>query len=190
MRIVAGRFKGRRLEAPGGRELRPTSDRARESIFNVITHGLADWEGTLDGASVVDLFAGTGALGLEALSRGARHATFVDSTGAALAVVKKNAAHLGVWRETTLLKLDATRLAPPPLAAQAPCAVAFLDAPYGKELTAPALAGAARQGWLADGGMAVVEVGADEPLLTGPGFRQLDERAYGAARVVFLQYRA
>ena len=190
MRIVAGRFKGRRLEAPGGRDTRPTSDRARESIFNVISHGLADWQGALDGASVVDVFAGTGALGLEALSRGATHATFIDASGGALASLKKNAAQMGAWRETTLLKLDATRLPPPPLAAKAPCGVAFLDAPYGQELTAPALAGLARQGWIGDGSLAVVEIGAEEPLVTGPGFTQLDERTYGAAKVVFLQYRA
>jgi 16S rRNA (guanine966-N2)-methyltransferase len=190
MRIVAGRLKGRRLEAPGGSDTRPTSDRARESVFNVIQHGLADWEASLDGASVVDVFSGTGALGLEALSRGAAHATFIDNAGPALAMVKKNAAHLGVWREVTLLKLDATRLAPPPLAAKAPCQVAFLDAPYGRELTTPALNGLARQGWVGSGSLCVVEVGADEPLVAGPGFTQLDERAYGAAKVVFLQYRA
>lgn len=190
MRIVSGRLKGRRLEAPGGHELRPTSDRARESIFNVIAHGLADWSGELAGASVVDLFCGTGALGLEALSRGAAHATLIDFSQGSLALAKKNAAHLGVWREVTLLKLDATRLAPPPLAASAPCQVAFLDAPYAQELTTPALHGLARQGWLADGGLAVVETAVDEPLVTGPGFIQLDERGYGAAKVVFLQYRA
>jgi len=190
MRIVAGRHKGRRLESPGGQGTRPTSDRARESIFNVIQHGLADWQGSLEDASVVDVFSGTGALGLEALSRGARHATFIDNAGPALAMVKKNAAHLGVWKEVTMLKLDATRLAPPPLAAKAPCAVAFLDAPYEKELTTPALNGLARQGWIGLGSLCVVEVAADEALVAGPGFEQLDERAYGAAKVVFLQYRA
>ncbi len=190
MRIVAGRFKGRRLEAPGGRELRPTSERARESIFNIIEHGLTDWSGQLAGASVVDLFCGTGALALEALSRGAAHATLIDSAAPALAMAKKNAAHLGAWRETTLIKLDVTRLPPPPLAAKAPCGVAFLDAPYDQGLTAPALAALARRGWIADGGLAVVEIAADEALSTGPGFTQLNERSYGAARVVFLQYRA
>ncbi len=190
MRIVGGRFKGRQLQAPGGRDLRPTSDRTRESIFNVIAHGLNDWDGSLQEASVVDVFAGTGALGLEALSRGAAHATFIDNAGASLAALKKNAANLGAWRDATLLKLDAVRLPPPPLAAKAPCDIAFLDAPYDQELTTPALNGLARQGWIGDGSLCVVEVAADEQFVTGPGFTQMDERTYGAAKVVFLQYRA
>ena len=188
MRIVSGRFKGQRLQAPGGRELRPTSDRTRGSVFNVIIHGLREWKGSLDGTSVVDVFCGTGALGLEALSRGAAHATFIDNSQASLAVAKNNAANLVVWRETTLLKLDATRLAPPPLVAQGPCAIAFLDAPYKMEMTRPTLSGLARQGWLADGALCVVEVAADEIVSVGPCFTQLDERTYGSAKVVFLQY--
>jgi 16S rRNA (guanine966-N2)-methyltransferase len=190
MRIVAGSMKGRKLQAPGGRELRPTSERARESVFNIIEHGLADWEGELAGASVVDVFCGTGALALEALSRGATHATLIDNSPASLAMAKKNAAHLGVWRETTLIKLDATRLPPPPLAAQAPCAVAFLDAPYEKEMTQPALLGLTRKGWVGPGGLCVVEVAANEPLPLAPGFKQLDVRTWGAARVEFLMVKA
>ena len=190
MRIVGGQLKGRQLQAPGGRDLRPTSDRARESIFNVIMHGLGDWDGSLDGASVVDVFAGTGALGLEALSRGAAHATFIDNGANSLAMLKKNAAQLGAWRDATLLKLDATHLPPPPLAAKAPCGVAFLDAPYSQELTTPALNGLRRQGWIADGSLCVAEIATDEQLIAGPGFTQLDERTYGAAKVVFLQYPA
>jgi 16S rRNA (guanine966-N2)-methyltransferase len=190
VRIVAGRFKGQRLHVPGGQELRPTSDRARESMFNVIAHGLADWDGSLQDASVVDVFAGIGALGLEALSRGAAHATFIENSATSLAMIKKNAAHLGAWRDAMLLKLDATRLPPPPLAAKAPCTVAFLDAPYNQELTTPALTGLVNKGWLAAGGLAVIEIAADEPLFTAPGFTQLDVRTYGAAKVVFLQYRA
>ena len=140
MRIVAGLYKGRRLAAPAGADVRPTSDRVRESVFNVLAHGLADWHGEIAGASVVDLFCGTGALGLEALSRGADHVTLIDRAGAVLAVARKNAA-LGIEaaKRVTLLKMDASQLAPPPRAAAAPCALAFLDAPYGAGLTVPAL---------------------------------------------------
>jgi len=187
LRIVSGIYKGRKLQAPSGPDVRPTSDRARESIFNVIAHGLANWSGELDGASVVDVFCGTGAMGLEALSRGAAHATLIDSSRPALAVAKKNIAP--AWRDTMLLKMDATHLAPPPLAAQAPCGVAFVDAPYAKGLTLPSLIGLKNKGWLAPGGLAAVEIGAEEELALPLSFELLDERAYGAAKVVFLQIR-
>jgi len=189
MRIVGGTYKGRRLAAPGGDGTRPTSDRARESIFNIIQHGLAEWGGELEDASVVDVFCGTGALGLEALSRGAAHATFIDSAGPALAQAKKNAAAVGCWRDVTLIKLDATHLPPPPLVAKAPCGIAFLDAPYGRELSFPALIGLRQKGWLAAGGLAVCEVGAEEELMTPPGYEVLNQRTYGAAKVVFLHIR-
>ena len=107
MRIVAGRFKGQRLHTSSGSEMRPTLDRVRESIFNVISHGLKNWEGSLHHAFVLDVFAGTGSLGLETLSRGAAHATFIDNSSASLAITKKNAARLGMWQNITLLKLDA-----------------------------------------------------------------------------------
>lgn len=185
MRIVGGRHRGRPLKAPGGRDLRPTSDRAREAVFNILGHGAAGID--LDGASVLDAFAGTGALGLEALSRGAGHATFIDSDAQALGVVRKNVAALGEWRKATLLKVDATRVPPPPLAAQAPCALVFLDPPYGSGAAAPALAALAARGWVGDGAVCVAEVAAKEPLDPPPGFAVLDERIYGAARVVFLR---
>ncbi|MDD9878325.1 MAG: 16S rRNA (guanine(966)-N(2))-methyltransferase RsmD [Magnetovibrio sp.] len=189
MRIVGGAFRGRKLIAPKGIETRPTSDRVRESVFNVIEHGLADWAGALAGAAVVDLFAGSGALGLEAMSRGARRATFIDRAGAAAQAVKKNAAACGVWRDVTILKLDAAHLPPPPLAAEAPCQIAFLDAPYGAGLTLPALLGLRQRGWLEAGGLTVAEIGAEDELPPQPGYDVLDARTYGAAKVVFLQTR-
>ena len=139
MKIVGGAFRGRRLAAPTGHDVRPTSERTRESLFNILAHGLADWGGELKGASVVDLFCGTGALGLEALSRGAAHVTLIDSSGSVLSAARKNSA-LGInaAKRTTILKMDATMLASPPLSAQAPCAIAFLDPPYGSDLAAPA----------------------------------------------------
>lgn len=188
MRIVAGKHRGRPLMAPAGNAVRPTSDRARESVFNILVHGIPDF--AIEGASVVDVFAGTGALGLEALSRGARHATFVDSDPAALHVVRQNAARLGEWRAVTLLRLDAVRLPPPALAVKAPCRLAFLDPPYGQNLVPPALAGLASKGWLEKGAVVVAEIGAQEPFEPPKGFALVDERTYGAARLVFLRYGA
>lgn len=167
---------------------RPTADRVRESVFNILSHGpdwAPDWDG-FDGAAVLDLFAGTGALGLESLSRGAAHATFVDTDAQALLAIRRNAAALGEARAVLELRLDATRLPPPPRRAMTPAALAFLDPPYESGLAVPALSGLAGRGWLAAGGLAVVEVAALEPLPPPPGYAVADERIYGAARVVFL----
>lgn len=190
MRIIGGDFRGRRLAAPAGRDVRPTSGRVRESLFNVLMHGLADWDGELAGASVVDLFCGAGALGLEALSRGAAHVTLIDHAAPVLALARKNAAlGVGAAKRTTVLKLDATQLPPPPRIARAPCGVAFLDPPYGKGLAAPALGALKNRGWLAGGGLAAVEVAAEEELAAPRGFEVLETRTYGAAKVAFLRLR-
>jgi len=188
MRIVGGRHKGRAIKAPPGRDVRPTSDRVRESVFNILLHGIDEFD--IDGVTVLDVFSGTGALGLEALSRGAAHATFIDQDRKALAVARENAAHLKEWRNTTLLNLDATRLAPPPLAAKAPCGLAFVDAPYEKGLTGPSLLGLANKGWIGTGSVIVCEVGAAEPLDVPRAYELIDERTYGAARITFLRISA
>lgn len=187
MRIVGGKHRGRVLKAPAGRETRPTSDRTREALFNILVHGIEGFE--LDGASVVDVFAGTGALGLEALSRGAAHASFIDASRQTLDLIKRNAAELGEGRNTLTLKFDARHLAPPPRAAHAPCGLAFLDAPYGKALTTPALLGLFNKGWIRAGSLAVVEVAAKEELEVPRQFELMDERIYGAARVLFLRVK-
>ncbi|MDA8230851.1 MAG: 16S rRNA (guanine(966)-N(2))-methyltransferase RsmD [Magnetospirillum sp.] len=180
MRIIAGRHRGRRLAAPAGRNARPTSDRAREALFNILAH----WDGvTLDGARVIDCFAGTGALGLEALSRGARHATFVESDPASLAALDDNIATLGERQSTTVIRVDATRLPP----AELPCQVAFLDPPYHSALAGPCLTALIHGGWLEKDGFAVVEVAAKEAFAPPPMVQILDERTYGAARLVFLR---
>ena len=184
MRIVGGRHRGRRLAAPGGCDARPTADRVREAVFNLLAHGAASVD-VID-AAVVDVFAGSGALGLEALSRGAGRATFIDSDGRAITAIRRNAANLGEARNVALFRLDAGRLPPPPRIAGAPLHLAFLDPPYGSGLAPPALTGLAGRGWIAEGSVAVVEVGAREPFAPPPAFRVLDERTYGAARVVFL----
>jgi 16S rRNA (guanine966-N2)-methyltransferase len=186
VRIVAGRHRGRPIRLAKGEGIRPTSDRAREAAFNILTHGL-DWVG-FDATAALDVFAGTGAYGLEALSRGCASATFIDSDAGALIGIRRNAAALGEARAITLLKLDASRLPPPPRTAGMPCALAFLDPPYQSGLAVPALQGLASRGWVDAGAVCLVEVAAREPLATPPGYAVADERTYGAGRVVFLRY--
>ena len=185
LRIVGGVHRGRRLVAPAGEAVRPTSDRAREALFNILSHGRFAAEGSpFAGRPVLDAFAGTGALGLEALSRGASAAAFIENGRDALAALRRNIAVLGEEDRAHILAGDATR---PPRAAMV-CAVAFLDPPYRSGLAAPALAALARAGWLMPEALAVVEVAAREELPMPPGFEALDERVYGAARLVFLRY--
>ena len=174
------------MAAPEGRDLRPTTDRIRESVFNILAHGRGGLD--MDGATVIDVFAGTGALGLEAMSRGCAHGVFIDNDAGALALVRKNAGPLGVGRDVTILKLDASRMPPPPRAAKTPAALAFLDPPYEQGLVAPALLGLKDKGGLADSAGVVCEVAAKEDFESPRGFAVIDERTYGAARVVFLKY--
>lgn len=181
MRIVGGKHKGRALAAPKGRDTRPTSDRAREAMFNVLAHGV-DGPG-LDGASVADLFAGTGALGLEALSRGAAKCVFVESDAGATRILKDNIKTLGESQNAIVMQMKAAAIATPPAG---PVDYAFLDAPYGRELTVPALQALAQNGWLKPGAVVLAEVAADESLAPPEGFEVLKEKRYGAARAVFL----
>ena len=190
LRIVGGTLRGRPIKAPGretdvGRALRPTADRVRESLFNVLLHGVPGFD--IAGITVIDAFAGTGALGLEALSRGAGHAVFIDNAPAAIQQVRENAGRLGLVRQAIILKLDLLTLPPPPLAAKAPAGLAFLDAPYEQELTLPALTALTAKGWLRPGAIVVAEVAAAEPLQPPKGFQAFDQRAYGRARLVFLK---
>ena len=185
MRIIGGRHRGRALTALKGKALRPTSDRAREAIFNILEHTLEG--GEPDGAAVLDVFAGSGALGLEALSRGAALATFIDNGRAALDCARKNARALGCEDSAVFLGLDATRL-PPPGDSGEPATLAFLDPPYGSGLAEPALHCLAAQGWIAPGAVLAVEAGTRDSLTLPEGFHQVDERAYGASRVMFLKF--
>ncbi len=179
MRIVAGRHRGRKLMAPPGLDTRPTSDRAREALFNILEHG----EPPLEGCRFLDLFAGSGAVGLEAASRGAGQVLLVEKARAAQAAARANIAHLGEADRVTLRAGDATRLG----RATEPFDLVFLDPPYGSGLAATALAALARGGWLAPEARIVVELGAAEPLPDQPGFSVEDARRYGAARLVFLR---
>jgi 16S rRNA (guanine966-N2)-methyltransferase len=189
MRIVSGLYRGRALIAPPGDATRPTSDRAREAVFNVLQH--AAWSPGLEGARVIDLFAGSGALGLEALSRGAAFCLFVETDAAARGAIRDNAETLSARGElfgrTRIHRRDATDLGQRPGADGPPFDIAFLDPPYGKGLGERALAELIAGGWLAPGALAVFERGADEPDLAMPGFEVLDARRYGAARVLYLK---
>ena len=185
MRIVGGRHRGRRLDAPAGHDVRPTGDRARESLFNRLAHGGygAGGVSALADARVLDAFCGSGALGLEALSRGAAHATFMDTFRAALDCAEANARALGETPHCVFRLADATR--PPPPAD--PVALAFLDPPYGSGLAGPALDALTAAGWLAAAALVTVEIGRDERFSTPDRFDLLDERATGAARILILR---
>jgi 16S rRNA (guanine966-N2)-methyltransferase len=181
VRIVGGRHRGRRLEAPAGDAVRPTSDRARQALFDVLAH--AAWAPALEGARVLDAFCGTGALGIEALSRGAAHAHFLDSARASLDATRRNLAALGEEAAATVIRADATR--PPP--APGPCTLAFLDPPYGKGLGGRAVPALAAAGWFAPGAVIVLEDRAGEPPPDVPGFEPLDRRVWGEAGVTVLR---
>jgi 16S rRNA (guanine966-N2)-methyltransferase len=186
MRIIAGRHRGRKLEAPPGLAVRPTSDRAREALFDVLGHGRFAAQPLWLDARVLDAFAGTGAFGLEALSRGAAHASFLEKDRAARQALLANVKALGEARNAAILPGDA--LQPPrPLA---PCSLAFLDPPYAEDVAAPALMALAAADWLAPEALAVVELAARRPFAPPEGFTPIEERRYGAARLVFLRYGA
>jgi 16S rRNA (guanine966-N2)-methyltransferase len=184
MRIIAGKHRGRALDAPEGRAVRPTSDRAREALFDILAHGRFADRPICEGARVLDAFAGTGALGLEALSRGAAQASFIEKDRVALQALRANIGYLGEERNAAVLPGDALN---PPKAA-APVSLAFLDPPYGEDVAAAALAALAAAGWLAPDALAVVEIAAKQTLDPPPGFTLLEERRYGAARLVFLRF--
>lgn len=182
MRIVAGRFGGRRLAALGkgdsAAHLRPTTDRVRESLFSMLSGGR--FGDPLTGARVLDLFAGTGALGLEALSRGARSVTFVEQGRVARRLIGENIALLDCAGETRLVGRDATRLG-----AGTAHDLVFLDPPYGKGLGEKALAGALAGGWLAPGALVVWEESA--PVSAPEGLTLRDSRRYGDTMITFLR---
>ena len=185
MRIVAGTFRGRSLVAPKGQSTRPTAERTREALFNVLEH--APWSPGFKGARVIDLFAGSGALGLEALSRGAALALFVETDESARGAIRSNIETLGAFGTTRVHRRDATDLGPKPKGDGPPFDVAFLDPPYAKGLGETALASLRDGGWLAGEALVVFERGADEDAPAAPGFEIIDERAWGAARVWFLR---
>lgn len=182
MRIVSGKYRGKRLVAPDGDGTRPTTDRVRESLFNILNHG--DFE--IDHARVLDIFAGTGALGLEALSRGAAYALFVENDAAARGTIRQNVENLGAQGITQLLRRDATKLGPRISAQGSAFNLVFLDPPYGKGLGKQALASALEGGWIADDATLVFECGQDENPMPD-GFKLIDERTYGGIKICFFK---
>ena len=186
MRVTSGRLKGRNLVAPPDLRVRPTSDKVRQAIFNILEH--QDFGAfTLQGARVVDLFAGTGALAIEALSRGARYALLVDDAAESRALVRQNVEAFGLTGATKIWRRDATQLGPN---SGEPYALAFLDPPYRKDLVVPALEALRDGKWLAPDAVVVVETAADEALALPDGFTLADERSYGETRVLFLRVNA
>jgi len=182
MRIVGGALRGRPLATPKSQAIRPTADRLRESLFNILAHAYAD---PASGARVLDLFAGTGALGIEAVSRGAAFALFVDEAAEARALLRENLTALGLGGVTRIFRRDATKLgvADP----VEPFALAFLDPPYGKDLAAKALASARGGGWLAPAALIVVEEAVKSAFVAPEGFAELERRAYDDTEFVFLR---
>ena len=184
MRIVAGQFKGRPIVAPKTQATRPTSDRARESLFNVLAH--ADWAPALDGARVMDLFAGSGALGFEAVSRGAAFCLFVETAHAARGAIRQNVETLGLFGVTRVHRRSATDLGEKPAGSGDVFDLAFMDPPYHKGLVEPCLKSLVEGQWLADDALVVVETAVDET----PDFASweiVNEREIGAAKVWFLK---
>lgn len=185
MRITGGKLGGRRLVAPEDASVRPTSDRTRQAIFNMLRHKDFDIGFELDGAAVVDLFAGTGALGIEALSQGARWCLLVDDSADSRALQRENIEALGLIGSTRIWRRDATDLGPLGPSAGGPFHLAFLDPPYRKNLIPPALKSLKDGGWLADKALIVIESDAKEEIDLS-GFELLDERDYGETRLRFL----
>ena len=186
MRIVSGSLRGKPLAAPKGEATRPTSDRARQAIFNILEH--AAWSPGLRDVRVIDLFAGSGALGFEALSRGAAFSLFVETDEAARGAIRENVEALSLFGATRVHRRDATNLGQRPSGDGPPFDLAFLDPPYGKGLGETALTSLAAGGWLAPGAIGVFERGSGEADVSAPGFEILDARDYGAARVHFLRF--
>jgi 16S rRNA (guanine966-N2)-methyltransferase len=184
MRIVGGQFKGRAITAPAGRDTRPTGDRAREAVFNILAH--APWATGIEGRRVLDLFAGSGALGLEAMSRGAAFALFVETEAAARGAIRDNIEALGLFGNTRIHRRDATDLGLKPAGLGEPFDLVFLDPPYHKGLGERAVAGLSKGGWITADALVIFECAADETPAT-PGFETLDTRDYGAAKVLFLR---
>jgi 16S rRNA (guanine966-N2)-methyltransferase len=185
MRVVGGRLKGRNLAAPSSQAIRPTADRLRESVFNILIHAYDD---PIQGARVLDLFAGTGALGIEAVSRGALFTLFVDNGAEARALLRNNVEALGLGGVTKVYRRDATN--PGPAHPMEPFALAFLDPPYGKQLAEKSLVSLRDGGWLTSGALLVVEEAKAAAFAVPEGFEELERRAYDDTEFVFLRANA
>jgi 16S rRNA (guanine966-N2)-methyltransferase len=187
MRITGGAFRGRTLAAPPDANVRPTADKVRQAIFNILAHNDFETGFSLDGARVADLFAGTGAMGVEAISRGARFCLLVDDSAESRALIRKNVEALQFTGVTKIWRRDATQLGPMPAGSGGPFDLVFLDPPYRQNLIPGALASLVEGKWLVPAALLVVETAEDEPLSVSAAFRMLDHRVYGDTRVSFWQ---
>lgn len=186
MRIVGGKYRGKQLIVPKDKQIRPTSDRTREALFNILAHqdDYRTEAGPMPtGARVLDIFAGTGALGIEALSRGATHVTFIDNNRDSLQLIKQNVQAVGALAEADILNRDGAH----PGHTARTYDLVLLDAPYRQELTTPCLQALIDNQWITDRSIIVVELGAKEKAVIPQGLELLDERKYGAAQLLFLR---
>jgi len=184
MRIVSGKLRGRNIATPSGRNTRPTSDQTRESVFNILKH--AEWAPPLDGAIVADIFAGSGALGLEAISRGADFCLFVETEPKARAAIRANIEKMKISEDTRLHRYDATKLKVAPGNLRGKFTHIFMDPPYSKGLWKPVLSRLKQQDLLADDGVIILEESVDAEI-EPRGFEILADKHWGAARVLFLR---
>lgn len=185
MRIIAGTLKGRTIRTPEGRNTRPTSDRARESLFNVLAH--ADWAPGLEGARIIDTFAGSGALGFEAISRGGAFCLFVETDAGARGCIRDNVEAFQLFGNTRIHRRSATDLGVKPAGLGAPFDLVFMDPPYAQGLVSLALEQLTAGQWLTPNALVVAETGSDETAPAASGWTAEDERIYGAARISFLR---
>ena len=184
MRIVGGEFKGRALATPRSNDIRPTTDRTRESLFNILSHTYPE---ALDGARVLDCFAGTGAVGLEALSRGAASVLFVETSVEGRGLLRTNIESMGLQGRAKIYRRDATSLGP--VGTMEPFDLMFADPPYGKGLGEQAFRAAQEGGWLNDGALAILEERAGVDPDVGDGFEAIESREFGDTRMHFYRYR-
>jgi 16S rRNA (guanine966-N2)-methyltransferase len=182
MRVVGGELRGRPLATPRDNAIRPTTDRTREAVFNMLAHRFGD---RLEGARVLDLFAGTGALGIEALSRGAAYCVFIEESAEGRGLIRTNVESFGLTGRTKIFRRDATGLGD--AGTLGPFGLVFADPPYGNGLGEKALRSARAGGWLAAGALCVVEEAATAAFEPGPGFSIVEERSYGETVIHFIE---
>ena len=186
MRIIGGENKGKNLLTPKGKDVRPTSNKVRQSIFNILEHNI-NWSG-FGGKKVIDLFAGTGGMGFEALSRGAESVVFIDVLATALEIIQINAKKLRISRSFITVKCDVRKRLLQPIKGFCPANIVFIDPPYGKNLMASSLNSLAHQGWLEEGAICICEMEANKNLKRTAEFSFLDRRFYGNTQVYFLKF--
>jgi 16S rRNA (guanine966-N2)-methyltransferase len=186
LRVISGKYRGRKIETVSSKQLRPTTGMAREALFNILTHGrfAPDGEQFLDGCIVLDLFCGCGALSMEAISRGAKHATLMDIDQEHLDIAKKNFRSIGEIDNAAFIRGDSST----PPTARVPCNLIFLDPPYGKNLVPIALKNIIAGKWLAEGAIIVIETAKGEDITLPEGLEEIDDRKYGNSRIRIVEW--